>query len=232
MLLRGLGTDSTYGPPYFADIVNAVGSKYSGVTYFSYNLNDPQTYAESDSLQADSKSVEALHRTIASLIAVCSGMSIDLIGHSNGGVVALRYLAAYGPSTSEGSHIRHLVTLDSPVNGISSSSLLSLVQSASLFGVDLSYLQGTAAIQDLVAAFNDSGTAQRNLNLAKSLAGKVAVLTMGSDDDLVVPYPSASISGFSSEWALGVVSSLCPTYPDACVGHNQILHDPGVIYRK
>jgi hypothetical protein len=52
---------------------------------------------------------------------------------------------------------------------------------------------------------------------------------MGSDDDLIVPFPSASIPGFSSEWALGVVSSLCPMYADSCVGHNQILHDPGVV---
>jgi pimeloyl-ACP methyl ester carboxylesterase len=199
------------------------------VTYFSYNLNDPQSYSEQDSLQSISTSVEALHRTVAREIAACDGVTIDLVGHSNGGVVGLRYLMAYGPTTSEGSHIRHLVTLDSPVNGISLASISSLVQSAGLFGVDLSYLQNTSAIKDLIAAFNDSATSQRNINLARSLSGKVAVLTMGSDDDLIVPFPSASIPGFSSEWALGVVSSLCPMYADSCVGHNQILHDPGVV---
>ena len=229
VLLQGLATDTSYGPPYFADILNAIGALYSGATYFSYNLNDPNNYSEQDSLQSVSRSVEALHRAIQREIANCDGVSIDLIGHSNGGVVALRYLAMYGPSTAEGSHIRHLVTLDSPVNGISADQLSTLIQAAALFGIDLSYLQSTDAVRDLVATYHDPGSPQRNINLARSLSSKVGVLTMGSDDDLVVPYPSASIPGFGSEWSLGVVSSLCPAYPDACVGHNQILHDPAVL---
>jgi hypothetical protein len=228
VLLQGLATDSTSSQPYFADIVNAVGGNYSGVTYFSYNANDPQNYSEQDSLQSDAKSVEVLHAAIMREIANCSGVTLDLIGHSNGGVVALEYLAKYG-TTPEASHIRHLVTLDSPLNGLSSSFLNSLVQEAALFGVDLSYLQNAPAIRDLIALYNDSGTPQRNINLAKSLAGKIGILTMGSDNDLVVPYQSASIPGFSSEWSLPTTSSYCPTYIDACVGHNEILHDSGVI---
>lgn len=229
VVLQGLATTSSDGPPYFADILNAIGGQYSGVTYFSYNLSNPQVYSQQDSLQAISLSVEALHRTIAREIAACDGVSIDLIGHSNGGVVALRYLAMYGPTTAEGSHIRHLITLDSPVNGLSADLLSSLVQTASLLGYDLSYLQSSDAIRDLIAAYNDGGTPQRNISLARSLSGAVGVLTMGSDDDLIVPYQSAAIPGFASEWSLGLVSSLCPTYVDACVGHNQILHDPGVL---
>jgi hypothetical protein len=226
ILLQGLSTDSSYGQPYFADIVNAVGGNYSGITFFSYNPNDPNNYSEQDSLRPNSQNVETLHAAVMREISACSNVTIDLIGHSNGGVVALLYLAKYG-TTAEGSHIRHLVTLDSAINGLGSDFVNTLIQTASLLGYDLSYLMNT--LQDSIATYNDPNTPQRNINLAKSLAGKIAILTMGSDNDLVVPFLNASIPGFSSEWALPVVSSLCPTYIDACVGHNEILHDPGVI---
>jgi pimeloyl-ACP methyl ester carboxylesterase len=228
ILLQGLATDSSSDQPYFADIVNAVGGNYSGITYFSYNPNNPQGYSEQDSLQSDAKSVDALHATVMREIAACNSVTLDLIGHSNGGVVALQYLAKYGTSP-EASHIRHVITLDSSVNGLSYNFLNGLVLTAGLLGYDLSYLLNAPAIQDTIAMFNDSGTPQRNINLARSLSGKIAVLTMGSDNDLIVPFQSASIPGFSSEWSLDVMSSLCPTYVDACVGHNEILHDPGVI---
>jgi Alpha/beta hydrolase of unknown function (DUF915) len=228
ILLQGLATDSTYGPPYFADIVSAVGGNYSGITYFSYNPNNPQNYSEQDSLQSDAMSVEVLHAAVMRGIAACSNVTLDLIGHSNGGVVALQYLAKYGMSP-EASHIRHVITLDSAVNGLSFDFLNTLVLTAGLFGYDLSYLLNAPATQDTIALYNDSGTPQSNINLAKSLTGHIAILTMGSDNDLLVPFQAASIPGFSSEWSLPATSSYCPTYIDACVGHNEILHDPGVI---
>jgi pimeloyl-ACP methyl ester carboxylesterase len=226
--IGGLGTSSSDVPRAFADIVNAIGEQYDGIDYFSYNIDNPFEYSQPDSVQSDARSVEVLHQKIGREIAACDGMSIDLIGHSNGGVIALRYLATYG-ATAEGSHVRHVITLDSPVNGLSPDHLASFVQTAALYGVDLSYLLNSDAHEDSIASYNDPTTPQRNITLAQSLEGRIEILTMGSDDDLLVPYQSAAIPGFDSEWSLGVVSNLCPTYVDACVGHNQILHDPGVL---
>jgi hypothetical protein len=226
--IAGLGTSSGDVPLVFGDIVNTVGGQYNGIDYFSYNTDNPFEYSQQDSIQSDAVSVEVLHRKMGREIAACDGISIDLIGHSNGGVIALRYLAAYG-ATVEGSHIRRVITLDSPINGLNPEYLESFVQTAALYGVDLSYSLNSDAHKDSTAAYNDPATPQRNIMLAQSLAGKIGILTMGSDDDLVVPYQSASIPGFDSEWSLGAVSNLCPRYIDACVGHNQILHDPGVL---
>jgi pimeloyl-ACP methyl ester carboxylesterase len=231
ILLQGLSSESSDAPAYFGDIEAAVRGQvpYTGRVYFSYNPDNPQSYTVQDSMQAVSRSVEALHRTVTRLISQCDGVTIDLIGHSMGGVVALRYLSMYGPNTSEGGHIRHLITLDSPLDGISPDEVSTFVQTAVLLGIDLSSLQSSDAVRDLIAAYNDPGTPQRNASLARALSSNVVIGTFGSDDDLIVPYAGSIIPGYQSEWALGTISNLCPTYADACVGHNQILHDPGVL---
>jgi pimeloyl-ACP methyl ester carboxylesterase len=233
ILLQGLGTQYSDAPPYFADILAALKGQvtYANYSYFSYNADNSQNYSYQDSVQSLSRGVEALHRTMSREISQCDGVTVDLVGHSMGGLVALRYLTTYGPNTAEGSHVRHLVTLDSPLNGVSQTQLASLAQTATLFGVDISGVVASDAVRDLVAIYNNPATPQQNLSTARALSGSIVIGTLGSDDDMIVPYASSVIAGYQSEFALGVVSNLCPTYADACVGHNQILHDPGAIAR-
>lgn len=231
ILLQGLATDSSTGQPYFADILSALNGQitYNNFVYFSYNPNNPSSYTVQDSLQSTATSVDALHRTISSQISQCAGVRIDLIGHSMGGYVALRYLAQYG-TNAEGTHVQHLITLDSPLNGISPDETQNFASLLMSVGTDPSMsILAFPAVQDLVNAYTNPNTSQQNINLARSLSSHVVIGTFGSHDDLVVPYDNAIIRGYQYEFSLGLVSDLCPEYVDACVGHNQILHDPGVL---
>jgi pimeloyl-ACP methyl ester carboxylesterase len=231
ILLSGLGSSSADAATTWSGVTNAVNGQvpYAGIDFFSYNSTDPRVYSALDSQQAIAQSVQALHGMVMREIAACPGVQLDLVGHSLGGVIAKQYLETYGPSTPEGSHIQHVATLDSPVNGISAAVLSAYVRAANIFGIDQSYLQSSPAVQDLLALFADPTTPQRNLQLAQSLPPNVQILTIGSRNDLVVPLASAVIPGFSSEFNLGTVSNTCPTDIGACVGHSQVLYDPAVM---
>jgi pimeloyl-ACP methyl ester carboxylesterase len=231
IVLSGLGSSSADAATTWAGVTNAVTGQipYAGIDQFSYSLTDPRVYSGQDTDQALAQSVEALHGMVMREIAACPGVQLDLVGHSLGGVVAQQYLSTYGPSTPEGSHIYHVATLDSPVNGVSATVIAAYIRAARLFGIDQSYLQSSPAVQDLIALFGDPATSQRNIQLAQSLAPNVQLLTIGSQNDLVVPFLNAAIPGFDRQFDLGTVSNACPIDIGACVGHSQVLSDPGVM---
>jgi pimeloyl-ACP methyl ester carboxylesterase len=230
ILLSGLGSSSADAATTWTGLTNAVNGQipYAGIDMFSYSAIDPRVYSAQDTQQPIAQSVEALHGMVMREIAACPGVQLDLVGHSLGGVVAQQYLATYG-STPEGSHIQHVATLDSPVNGTSPAVLAAYIRASRLFGIDQSYLLSSPAVQDLISLFSDPATPQRNVQLAQSLSPSAQLLTIGSVNDLVVPFLDASINGFDRQFNLGTVSSGCPTDIGSCVGHSQVLYDPAVL---
>jgi pimeloyl-ACP methyl ester carboxylesterase len=97
---------------------------YDDVIFFSYNCGaaspnsghpkwTPANYVYTDTFQALDTSARELECLISAYRnATDRPVHFDLVGHSLGGAVAFRYLK------NGGGGIHHLVTLDSPVNGI------------------------------------------------------------------------------------------------------------------
>lgn len=103
----------------------------SDFVYFSYVLDDCSSawtesqYTAADTCQTidDIGSASRLDSMISSLIADDPDIQIDILAHSQGGVVAAYWLATYGhDQASSGKekreHIHSLVTFDSPLGGI------------------------------------------------------------------------------------------------------------------
>lgn len=122
ILLQGWNTSATIKAngqtsqiDSWRDLVTGLSDLYRGMVYFSYDRNG-EAYSEEDTyLSIFGHHVPLLHDLIQS--CVNAGYPVfDLMGHSLGGVVALNYVQVYGLNADPG-RIRHVVTLDSPVNG-------------------------------------------------------------------------------------------------------------------
>lgn len=224
ILLAGYNTSSADVPGTFRDVLAAAerAARYTAPPIdFSYRY--PARYTASDTYDAlPSRAVQALHRTIAAQLARCPAAQFDLIGHSLGGAVALRYLSLYG-STPEGRHVRHAVTLDSPVNGTSHARL---VLATALLGQ--ARLVGSPTGLYLAAEARNGSTRANNVALVRRLAPTTTVSTLASADDWIVPPSDAEIAGASQEFHLGRNLAACTRgiqYAPSCLGHDRILHD-------
>lgn len=224
ILLAGYNTSSTDVAGTFRDVVAA---GMAGIDYaeppiqFSYRY--PSAYTAAATYNAlPTQGVGALHETIAAQLLRCPDDQIDLIGHSLGGAIIVRYLAQYG-ATPEGLHVRHAVTLDSPVNGTSHARL---VAAAALLGQP--QLAGSPTGLFLVRESRDSATRAANATLVRRLAPHTVVRTLESADDWIVPSRDAEIAGASLEFHLGRNYAACTrgfySLP-SCLGHDRILHD-------
>lgn len=228
ILLAGYNTSSADVPGTFRDIVGTL-SRTAGYAAppidFSYRY--PARYTAGDTYNAlPSQAVQSLRRTIAARFAACSEAQFDLIGHSLGGVVALRYLSLYG-STPQGRHVRHVITLDSPVNGTSHARL---VMAAAVLGQ--TRLVGSPTGLYLAAQGRNSGTRASNIALVRRLAPTTTVTTLASADDWIVPPGDAEIPGAYEEFHSGRNLAACARgiqYAPSCLGHDRVLHDSRVL---
>lgn len=238
VLLDGIATTYDDGEIDFEDVVDAIGRLYNRVVYFSYNPDNPRAYTVRDTLQPLARSAEALRRLLAQESRRCNGATFDLIGHSLGGVVAVEYLRA-DRATPVAGRIQHLITLDSPVNGLSPDHAAFL---ANLLG-DSPIVRSPVA-RDLTALYQ-AAAGTRNVALAEQLRGRTVLRTLASSDDLFIPDALATIAGYGRVAALGndLFSCLSGTTDRAgnvtlqvewddtawCVGHMQVLSDPDVL---
>lgn len=180
-----------------------LSSAYGGVLYFSYSRENPWEWTGIDSSQSIfTKHVPLLRDTLASCRAA-GWTSFDLVGHSMGGVTANEYIKHYGLSDTGGGWVKHVVTLDSPVNGSFglwchnyADKNLACDVGVSLLGRYISAVldkeapafNGTEAARDLAALFlNYDITASQNKSIADALQQRgTLVRTITNSDDLLV----------------------------------------------
>ena len=121
ILLLGINTNSGQTGNWQA-IESGLSDFYSAIAYYTYDGSHPTgRYTEEDTgLSITSNHVPVLREFISNCLARPDNFtSIDLIGHSLGGVVALDYIKQYGLTGTHAGYIKHVITLDSPVNGSS-----------------------------------------------------------------------------------------------------------------
>jgi pimeloyl-ACP methyl ester carboxylesterase len=220
---------------------------YDGFVYFSYFPFG--TYFEEDT----HKSILGHHvPALASLVESCMAnghTSIDLMGHSLGGVVALDYLKVHGVTGGQAGHIKYLITLDSPVNGSSRACVANfdpVVQCLPL-GEQI-FLDLVQPAADYIAnrgnpgAVSEAGQelAMRYLNWKQERANNATfikwlarqngteVWTFTNADDFVIPKEEATIpgvDGYNSEF-IGFFS-FAPHLGrwDAQLGHSRVFAD-------
>ncbi|OGY09290.1 MAG: hypothetical protein A2782_00150 [Candidatus Blackburnbacteria bacterium RIFCSPHIGHO2_01_FULL_43_15b] len=228
ILLQGINTAYASREETFRDLLPELSGLYSRVVHYSYNLEDPGNYEREHTFQYLSRSVAALANIVKLETLRCPGASIDLIGHSLGGLVALTYVGAREREL-ETARIKHVITLDSPVNGNSQHTLAFM---ADLFGWDVA----ESDVGRVLVQIKQEVQRDVNIALAKRLQGKTIVRTLGSRGDWVVPYEDAVIPGFELEFflpnmmPLGREDVACweEELRSICAGHDQILRDVSV----
>ena len=128
--------------------------------YFSYHVNQPKTYTVGDTHQSVARSVDALEAQLRAARKRDSKATFDLVGHSLGGVVAASWAVSNGRAYGYNSsgllrYVNSIVTFDSPLRGISSRYLNSLV--ARLLGGTVAYsLQPDSETIKEITFFPDS----------------------------------------------------------------------------
>jgi len=146
-----------------------------------------------------------------------------------GGKVILDYLASYGFS-DEGARVKHVVTLDSPVNGIDNRLLLILGHNLHIVSDD--YYNGTTV--EYLRTHHVPAIVAQNIDLAKRLDRHgTKVLTIGSTNDIAVPadptkdgnIADSLIGPYSLPLSLSGHDGCGPFDYAACVGHSQVLQD-------
>lgn len=101
--------------------------------YFSYHVAQPKTYTVGDTHQSVSRSVDALEVQLRAVRKRDPKAIFDLVGHSLGGVVAASWAVTngreygYNPGVGLLRDVNSIVTFDSPLRGISSRYVNSVV---------------------------------------------------------------------------------------------------------
>jgi pimeloyl-ACP methyl ester carboxylesterase len=228
-------TGGTSGQP-------GIGSLYGGILYFSYSPTDSINYHKEDSWKEIRDNVQILHDTIE----LCHSQgweSFDLVGHSMGGVVASEYGSLFALNSEQGNWVKHIVPLDSPVNGSLWSRCLNAGGGACLLIPNyVTYIplipeafKGTPAAIDIGGmALDQKRTENLNLATAKYLFNKHGILyrSLKNNDSLLIRNSDAGVGlimtltgdgAFSKGFDLGM--SINDSHGDKDIGHGRIVSD-------
>lgn len=193
ILVPGLSSDLGGG---FSRDFDARGLGYDphDIDVFSYRGGaQPFGPAEtSGDLHAFGASLRAF---IAERARRAPGVPVDIIAHSQGGVIAR---VALTEGTNALPPIAHLITLDSPHNGVPAASLTSGLDGTVLGRLALMALDGVRSGPDLRARslgqLAEGSSFLSELN-SRPLPAGVSVTSIAARGDVVVPAPSAHLDG-------------------------------------
>ena len=243
ILLQGLGseTDRAFCTWYELQAVLRSMGTYDDIVKFSYK-SPGEPYSAEDTYKNVLESVEVLGDTVDDYLGRYPqpefDLQFDLIGHSLGGVVAFLYAASYGLQDPALGHIRHVATLDSPVNG---SHLLYIINSGQQADRqdELEVIFGTLGLTSdaarYLAMMHQVGFYRVSLFKAKELGRNgVMVRAFSSISDLAISTSDALIRDPTFQWSEDLGTDHIPGPCDgtqifdfsALLGHNQILHHP------
>jgi pimeloyl-ACP methyl ester carboxylesterase len=230
ILLQGFDTSAssvTEQDSTWSSIIPALADYYSNIVFYSYNPNSAESYSSKDTYQSvQEHHVSLLHQTIADCPA--KGISsIDIVGHSMGGVVAYEYLKQSGTNGDQAGMVKHLATLDSPLNGLS---VIALPQKYAWVQQLLppSLADSTAGLE-FITMHNDAGLRSLNVDMAQKMKlANVQVRTITNAQDIFIRKADATINGFQSIYQLGNKLFARSADPLDRIGHGQVLTDAGV----
>jgi triacylglycerol esterase/lipase EstA (alpha/beta hydrolase family) len=182
-----------------APLTDALHAKGFDVTIFvppDYGLEDIRGYAKQLG-----EVVEAVRRKT-------NAAQVDLIGHSEGGVTARRYVK----DQIKGAPVHTLISLGSPQQGTDIGSLSTLLRAA---GIET----WAPALEQLIAG----SELLAELNAGDATPGNTRYVTIGTKEDIVTqPVAHAGIPGAENL----VVHEVCP---ERTVGHFGLFEDAWVL---
>lgn len=237
VLLAGLGTGSTNPEDqaqYWSDVVDQIWETYGAIIFFSYDDLDAYSYDKADTLGGIDHHVAILYQTLEGCRSRFGNVTFDLIGHSMGGVTALEYMRQYGLEGPQIGWVKYVITLDSPVNGLSNYSKALEMNLPSEID-DLLYSQSGIDMGEM--GYNPNRFSD-NVSLATRLeqVGTI-VWTLASISDVAVYGVDATIAGHSRIYDLGNLPEAPDLWdlegvlgwPGFLAGHSQVLHSEQVV---
>lgn len=226
VLLQGIHTRSdTANCTWWMTLLPEINDLYDDIIYFSYRGLD-KSYDENDTYQSIYTSRDRLYETINNYLVSHpprQSSEFDLIGHSLGGVIALEYAKHYAFSGEHRSFVKHVVTLDSPVNGskrayqLRSGSLPDLKELLNIRKAILETLLNLAlrlfdprsnsqAANDLEGMYLNSAQKSVNKTSVKFMHGQgIMVRTFSSQQDLLILPEDALIEDYYVKENLGLI---------------------------
>lgn len=228
ILLLGLNS-SSQGFSDWQYLKDGLDDLYSGIVYFSYDENDAFGNYQRE---ATGQSIWNHHiPVLESLISNCRArpdgfVSVDLIGHSMGGVVAFNYVLQHGLNGPNAGYVERVITLDSPVNG--SWTLCSFNFPLSCYrpiipslGEAIEFVLGlfadSPAGEDMAGLYlSRESTIPINVGFAKTakrIRG-IEIYTFTNSQDSIILRNEAVIEGFGGSASLGGL--------DLSVGHMRV----------
>jgi pimeloyl-ACP methyl ester carboxylesterase len=200
----------SYGAVRLAAAGEAPERAWLGDTYF--DEHEPRYWPQDTSSYPLQAHADALDWLVRDLLRCDADATIDVIGYSLGGVVALRWAATADVSpTGPLASVHRLVVVDSPVGGVNPAILGSAAAAAP---PDVVYALGTGtALANLVPG----GDVIRSLPVA---LGRVDVASIENSRDYIVngaPLPGQSVLGANGWLGRGAAATMLPPEgsPDA-----------------
>jgi len=201
----------------------ALGYLESNVEYFNY---DPHrdTYRPAKTTEDLHRKARLLGRQIKALAAAHPGQRLDLVAHSQGGVVVALFLQeVYRGHEDEYPVIDNVVTFASPLQGTPTANLAREADRHALFQLPLGLARGAFPVgaRSLEQLCEGSRTIQRLWR--HGVPRGVRFLSIGGNEDLVVPSPSTEVGHGGTSI---VVEAGDPFVPD---DHSAILRDDDAV---
>jgi pimeloyl-ACP methyl ester carboxylesterase len=193
LFVGGYGSSLATVGASFAPLRAAFAARNANERFAQYSYNgwnaqscSPLDYQPSDTGQDLATSEQRLLETIYLLHANCGGGHIVVVGHSLGGLIALRAL-----SDNPMSEVSDVVTLDSPLGGAPPSVVRTCVDAGLCADGPI-----TAQLSDLYT--NWDGTGQDNAARVKGLAAAgIRVTAWGNQSDcLYAPSACVPLAGY------------------------------------
>jgi PKD repeat protein len=195
---------------YSTDPVAGTWYAFAGVNYFSYAPDGfLGTYYGSDTRQHLEISARALSQQIG--MWGTQGKVYDIIAHSLGGAVAATW-AATETDPAKLAAVRSIITLDSPVNGISSG----ITEVVGKY-LDLKVLGGDAG-EDL---FDDGPVA-----IMRAAPNRKDIVNLANADDAFVNATNATLPGTCPLTLAFDCTPHLGGHADPLIAHGSILHQP------
>lgn len=196
VLVAGLGSTSVPGAGIDGVDTAALGYAPGDVQRFSYRggTTAETGYTAADTQVDITESGHRLRELLERLLAAEPGVPVDVIAHSQGGLVAR---VALGPSPPPG--VENLITLATPHQGVDLATVLDLTArtpkgAALQEGVSRLGVSGIDPTSTSVRQLSETSGFLRNLN-ARPLPDGVRVTSIAGRADVAVPAPHAHLPG-------------------------------------